>query len=362
MNSSLDHIRDTHLCAEKTRGNIENFLGAVQIPVGLAGPLLFQGEWAQGSIFAPFATTEGALVASASRGAKALSESGGVHTRVLSQNMYRAPSFVCKSFLEAKKLGDFLVDHIEALQDQVSKVTRYGKILNIEPHYNGRTLHALIRYSTGNAAGQNMVTIASAQLGKWVMEEAPRQLGIEIAEFHIEGGLNGDKKVNFLNFISGRGCRVVAEVELPNIVVEQVLKTNADDLAHHYQRGAATCLMNGGVGVNVNIANAIAAIFIATGQDAASVHESSLGHLNFERTKDGLYASLMLPSLAIGTVGGGTRLPGQSEALSIMGCQGQDVRRLAEIIAGYCLGLDLSTWSAIASHSFVQAHQTLGRR
>ncbi len=360
---AASRIGNTSLEAESMRGYIENFIGAVQIPVGLAGPLLFDGENAQGLITAPFATTEGALVASACRGSRLLTAAGGVATQVISENVHRAPSFNCESLQDAVRLKNFIEQHTPTIQAMVRQASKYAVLLEIVPVVHGRTLHAIMHFETGDAAGQNMVTVVADHLSRELIKLAEAQLGLIIRSFQIEGGMNGDKKVNFYSFIKGRGVRVAAECTIPDSVFLEQFRLDPNAFYEHYQRGVAASSLVGGMGVNVNIANAIAALFVATGQDVASVHESSIGYLQIERESDGLYCCLTLPSLLIGTVGGGTSLPTQNEALNLLDCAGAGKKaRLAEIIAGFCLALDLSSWSAIAAHTFTDAHKRLGRR
>jgi hydroxymethylglutaryl-CoA reductase (NADPH) len=317
----------------------------------------------KGAVYAPFATTEGALVASVCRGSKLLSTAGGVKTRVISQSIHRAPSFVCRNLDQAFHLKNFILGNQAVLEQLLRNVSQYAELLSIEPVLNGRTLHCIFHYATGDAAGQNMVTLASEALVQWIVEQAPRQGDIEISSFQVEGGMNGDKKVNFLAMIQGRGVRVAAECVIPDSVFVECFKTSSRIFYEHYVRGASASTMIGLVGLNVNIANVIAAMFVATGQDIASVHESSVGFLNVEPDGSDLYCSLTLPSLLIGTVGGGTSLGTQAEALRMLDCLGAGKKnRLAEIIAGFCLALDISTWSAIAQHTFTNAHMKLGRK
>lgn len=361
--ADASRIGKTDLEASSMRGYIENFIGTVQVPVGLAGPLLFDGEAAQGLITAPFATTEGALVASASRGSRLLTAAGGVHTQVISQTVHRAPSFNCENLRDAIRLKTLIENHLTLLQALVRQASRYAVLQEIVPIVNGRTLHAIMHFETGDAAGQNMVTVVADHLNHEIVKLAEAQMGLRIRSFQIEGGMNGDKKVNFYSFIKGRGVRVAAECLIPNSVFMEQFRLDPEVFHEHYLRGVSASSLAGGMGVNVNIANVIAALFIATGQDAASVHESSMGYLQIEKDPQGLYCCLTLPSLLVGTVGGGTSLPTQAEALRLLDCLGAGKKaRLAEIIAGFCLALDLSTWSAIAAHSFTDAHKRLGRR
>jgi hydroxymethylglutaryl-CoA reductase (NADPH) len=357
------HIGSARLDATLMRGTVENYIGAIQVPVGLAGPLLFDGASVQGFITAPFATIEGALVASVCRGSRLLTAAGGVYTQVISQSVHRAPSFNVDNLRDAIRLKEFVENHLSTMQAFVRQASKHAVLQEVVPFVNGRTLHVVMHFSTGDAAGQNMVTVVADHLSRELVKLAEANLGIAIRSFQIEGGMNGDKKVNFYSFIKGRGVRVAAECFIPNHVFIEQFRLDPDAFYEHYQRGVAASSLIGGMGVNVNVANALAALFIATGQDAASVHESSVGYLLVERGEDGLYCCLTLPSLLVGTVGGGTILPTQSEGLALLDCMGAGKKgRLAEIIAGFCLALDLSTWSAIAAHTFTDAHKRLGRR
>jgi NADP-dependent 3-hydroxy-3-methylglutaryl-CoA reductase len=356
---SLEH---TFLRAERLAGNIENMIGAVEVPVGLAGPLLFRGENARGLLFAPMATTEGALVASATRGAIAVTRAGGVTTRVLGRQMMRVPLFVFSDMRGAYRFSNWVRDHLDELREQTARVSRHARLLSAEPELRGDMVTVRFLYDTGDAAGQNMSTSCTWHACQWLMQQMKYLEDISLESFFIESGVSGDKKVSFQSLISGRGTRVTAECLLPRAAVEEVLKVTPEDLVRGYELAAAFGVQSGTVGWNINIANMIAAMFTATGQDIACVHESSIGLLYLREAPEGAYASLVLPSLVIGTVGGGTHLPRQAELLQLLGCAGADkVFRLAEIVAGFCLALDLSTLAAIAGGQFAAAHERLGR-
>jgi NADP-dependent 3-hydroxy-3-methylglutaryl-CoA reductase len=368
--ATLEALEETRLIADRLNGNIENAIGAVEVPVGVAGPLLMLGEAARGVVYAPFATTEGALVASASRGATALTRAGGVVTRVLRQRMTRAPVFEFTSESEARAFAEWLPRQIAMLREYCGHVSTHARLRRVDAPVVGRAVHALFVYETGDAAGQNMTTATTWHACHWVLDRIPEH-GWVLSRFLIEGNLSSDKKVNLSGDDLARGCAVVAECRLDADTLRDVLKVDAEDLVHAYdtvRAGAARVRM---VGCNVNVANTIAAIFTATGQDIACVHESSIGILDVgltpgltPATRDGggVYARLYLPGLVIGTVGGGTHLPAQRALLDMMGCSGEgSVRRLAEIIAGFALALDLSTLSAVATGEFATAHERLGR-
>jgi len=359
----LDNLQDTSLAAGKLTGNIENLIGGVEVPVGLGGPLLFKGQKAAGLIYAPLATTEGALVASATRGATAITRSGGVHTRVIAQRMMRVPLFVLTDLEGAFLFASWIRDHTDEIRREVGAVSRHAMLFSVEPHVMGNLVHVTFLYETGDAAGQNMTTTCTWHACQWLMAQMKGFEEIEFENFLIEANMSGDKKVNYQSFIAGRGTRVVAECVLDSRVMEEVLKVTPGALCRT-NRGIMTgSLQVGMIGYNINIANIIAAIFTATGQDIACIHESSLGQLHVEEVEGGgVHASMLLPSLIVGTVGGGTHLPRQRELLESMDCAGPGkVSRLAEVIAGFCLALDLSTLSAVASGQFAAAHERLGR-
>jgi hydroxymethylglutaryl-CoA reductase (NADPH) len=359
---TLDEIKTTTLQARKLTGNIENFLSSVEVPVGVAGPLLFRGQKARGMVYAPLATTEGALVASATRGATALSRSGGVTTRVVAQRMMRVPLFVLSDMHGAMMFVNWIRDHVPEIREQTRQVSRHARLVSVEPTILGNMVHLHFLYETGDAAGQNMTTTCTWQACQWLMKQMRHFNDIQFENFIIEANMSGDKKVNFQSFIDGRGTRVTAEAYLSRDAIERTLKVTPEQLIRSNQGFMAGSVQVGMVGYNINIANIIAAMFTATGQDIACVHESSIGYLHVVPADDGIYASLLLPSLIVGTVGGGTGLPRQNEFLQMIDCAGPGkMGRLAEIIAGFCLALDLSTLSAIAGGQFAAAHEKLGR-
>ncbi len=360
--ASLLHLQTTSLAAERLAGNIENLLGAVEIPVGLAGPLLIHGDTVEGLVYAPFATTEGALVTSACRGCNVLSRAGGVRVRVLGQQMYRAPLFVFACLDDACRFVEWLGGRQREIRAQIRQVSSHAELTGLQPFQIGNAVHLRFAYQTGDAAGQNMTTACTWKACQWLLPRLEEEIGIECREFYVEGNLSGDKKATFQSFISGRGMRVTAECSIPGKLLSRVLKVTPQRLAHVHHLAQQGGIASGMLGYNVNVANVIAAVFAATGQDIACVHESSLGQLHLEATSDSLYASLLLPGLIVGTVGGGTALPAQSDLLDLMGCSSPpSAPRLAEIIGGFCLALELSTAAAIISGQFVAAHERLGR-
>jgi hypothetical protein len=253
------------------------------------------------------------------------------------------------------------VDHEEDIRRQASQVGRHATLVQLDPILIGRNLHLRFVYETGDAAGQNMSTLATWRACQWIRAQIAYLSDIRIENFFVEANTSGDKKATALSYLGGRGFRVTAEAHLPPIALNR-LRVDADTLIKLMESGITGSVYSGMLGMNANFANAIAAIFAATGQDIASVHESAVGQLHLERWRDGVRAYLLLPNLVVGSVGGGTHLPSQRECLHVMGAYGRaKAARLAEIIAGYCLALDVSTMAAIAAGHFATAHENLGR-
>ncbi len=358
----LDQVSVSSLDAGELRGNLESYIGSVEIPVGLAGPLCIQGEYARGVFYAPVATTEGALVASITRGARALTQSGAVNTCVFAQQMIRVPAFVFANMDSARLFSTWLHDHAEAIQSKVLEYTNHGELKNLYTKILGRTVYAYFVYETGDAAGQNMVTTCTWNTCLWVLERLRVIEHLQVENFMIESSLSGDKRASYQSFINGRGLSAQAEAFLPANILSRFLKVTPQELFAGYQRFVEGAVHLGMVGLNVNVSNLLAGIFAATGQDIACVHECSVAHLHMELMDNGIYTYLKLPNLALGTVGGGTGLPQQRECLEIIGCVGSGkVRKLAEIITAFCLALDLSTLSALVGGQFAVAHERLGR-
>lgn len=361
--AKLEMVAQTTLNETSLKSNIEALIGSVEIPLGVAGPLLIRGKHARGLFNAPMATSEGALVASATRGATALSQAGGVSVRVLGQRMYRAPIFVFSDLSSALFFADWVKDHYQELAEQTRQYSNYADLVEVSTELMGRAVHVQFIYETGDAAGQNMTTTCTWQACQWVLEQLKGFEHLTLKNFVIDGNTSNDKKVTYHSFLKGRGIRVVAECVLTEDICKKTLKVTPLQLitAYHYILNGA--IASGTIGININIANVIAAMFVATGQDIASVHESSIGNLHLELNENNdIYITLQLPSLVVGTVGGGTNLTQQRECLEMLGCAGaNNSHKLAEIIASFCLALDLSTLSALASDQFARAHEKMGR-
>ncbi len=363
---SLENIGHYSIDPDKVIGkNIENMIGVVQIPMGVAGPLRINGEYAKGEFYIPLATTEGALVASVNRGCSALTAAGGVKTTIIGDKMTRAPLLKCPDARRAREVAEWVRANIEYLQEKaVSKVTRHGKLRDVKPYIVGNNLYLRFEFETGDAMGMNMVTISSEEIMKVIEEHFP-----DVRYLALSGNLCVDKKPNAMNFINGRGKTVIAEAVIPREIVEKKLKTTPELIAEvNYRKNLVGSAQAGSYGFNAHFANIVGAIFLATGQDEAQITEGSHGITLAEVTPEGdLYVSVTMPSLEIGTVGGGTRVPTQREALSIMGVAGggepagTNARKFAEIVAGAVLAGELSLLAAIAAKHLAKAHKELGR-
>jgi len=359
----LDIVAETKLKSELVKGNIENFFGTIEIPLGLAGPLRFDFEDGPEDLFAPLATTEGALVASVCRGAKAISLSGGVRTFLTRSVMTRSPLFQCKNMSEAFKVYDWFERNFSLLKDKCGDYSNYIELLRIVPKYGASGVGIRFEYETGDASGQNMSTVCTWNLAQWALEEMKLELNLPHLKFLIEGGHSSDKKISFASTIEGRGKEVFAEALIKKRVVERILKINVKEYVKGMNQCRAHSALAGGMGFQINVANILAGIFTATGQDIACVHESATANFYVEETDEGdLQVSIQIPNLLVGTVGGGVSLPGPKSMLELMDCYGPGkVERFAKIIAGFGLALELSTSTAVGNGSFAQAHDRLGR-
>ncbi|MEZ0580339.1 hydroxymethylglutaryl-CoA reductase [Nocardioides sp. MH1] len=356
--SPLEHVASHSLDPATLPGNIENFVGVAQVPIGLAGPLLVNGEHAQGEFLVPLATTEGTLVASYSRGMKLCREAGGITTTVLDDRMQRAPVFSFESAREARAFGEWLDANFEPIAAAAQTTTSSGKLLEIQQFSVSKLLYTRFNYSTGDAAGQNMTGKATFAACAWIKQNYPGEL-----HFLLEGQFATDKKTSVVNMLHTRGKRVVAEITLPAALVEEHMNVSTDKLWAARLRGQLGSIMSVTNNNGNHSANGITAVFIATGQDVANVAESSAMYGFTELLPNGdLYASVTLPSLIIATYGGGTGLATQRECLEVMDCYGSGkVRKLAEIIAATVLAGELSLGSAVVAEEWVQAHDDLGR-
>ena len=356
--TKLDAVSSYTIDPASTQGNIENFIGTAQVPLGLAGPLTIVGEHAKGEFYIPMATSEGTLVASYSRGMRVISACGGARTTVVKDSMQRAPVFMFDNALEAREFGKWLQQNIDSIRGVVKNSTRTGSLTEIELYVVGNMLYTRFCYTTGDAAGQNMTGKATLLACEWIRANHPLK-----PRFVLSGNIDTDKKHSMMNMIQTRGKRVVAEFVLNRDVARELLRVETEWLYRFRQIASVGTMQAGSAYSGAHSANGIAAMFIATGQDAANVAESHAG-LNYGELLDNgdFYWSVTLPSLICATHGGGTALPTQRECLEMMDCFGTGkAHKLAEIIAAVVLAGDVSLSSAILAHEWVSSHEKMGR-
>ena len=353
----LRAVASSLLRPDDVQKNIENFVGAAQVPLGIAGPVRVEGEHAKGAFYLPLATTEGALVASINRGCSIITAAGGAQVRILADAMTRGPAFRCRNVAHLVETRKWVQEHLEDIRKAAEKTTSHGMLLGISPYAVGRTLFLRFAFQTGDAMGMNMATLAT-EAAAGVIEKGT---GAKLSA--LSGNLCIDKKPASINLTEGRGKSVIAEVELSAKLVKDKLHTTAEEIADlNTRKNLVGSAKAGSLGFNAHFANVLAAVFIATGQDAAQVVDGSLGFTTAEADGGSLYFAVSLPALEVGTVGGGTRFPTQQECLHLMGCAGAGKsRKFAEIVAAAVLAGELSLLGAIAAGHLGRAHARLGR-
>lgn len=339
----------------------ENMIGAAQVPMGVAGPLEVKHQAANAkSYYIPLATTEGALVASVSRGCKAISESGGAIVDSHAVGATRGPVFTVKDVTQSSALYAFLKSHKSELEAIAAETSHHLTLKKVATRGVGRYRYVRFVFDTQDAMGMNMVTIASDKLARYIEKET----GVRCVA--VAGNFDIDKKPAWLNFIENRGTKVWAEVILSEKVLKEVLKTTARQV---YEVWLSKCMigsaMSGAMGFNAQYANVIAAMFLATGQDLGHVGEASMGITTCEVDGNDLYMSVYLPDLMVGTVGGGTSLGTQKEALALLGVAGGDngkhAKQFAEIVGAAVLAGEISLLSSLAQGTLAASHQKLAR-
>jgi hydroxymethylglutaryl-CoA reductase (NADPH) len=339
-------------------GNIENFTGVAQVPLGIAGPIHVTGEHADGDFYVPLATTEGSLVASYSRGMRLLNACGGARATVVEQTMQRAPVFRLSDAAGARDFGAWVEARFADIKREAELTTRVGKLVRIDQFQIGPAKFLRFNYTTGDAAGQNMCGKATAAACAWIQANHPAR-----PEYLLSGNIDTDKKHSLMNTLHTRGRRVVAEATLSREILLELMGVDTHDLFRWRQIQMAGAFMAGSASNAAQVANAVAALFIATGQDAADVAESQAAITYTQLLDNGdYYWSITIPSLIVATYGGGTGLPTQRQCLELLGCYGQGkADKLAEICAAVALAGDISLASAVLHGDWVSAHERFGR-
>jgi hydroxymethylglutaryl-CoA reductase (NADPH) len=354
----MDTVASYTIDPAVTNGNIENFIGTAQVPIGIAGPLTMVGEHARGDFYIPMATTEGTLVASYSRGTRVISECGGAKATVVKHSMQRAPVFMFDNALEARDFGQWLRENLDSIRGVVKTSVEVPRLTEIEQYPIANMLYTRFCYTTGDAAGQNMTGKATLFACEWIKANHPLK-----PHYLLSGNIDTDKKHSMMNMIQTRGKRVIAEFTLQRDVAKELLRVDTASLYRYRQIASVGMAQAGSSYSGAHSANGITAMFIATGQDVANVSESHAG-LNYMELLDNgdLYWSVTLPAMICAAYGGGTGLPTQRECLEMMDCYGTGkADKLAEIIAAVVLAGDVSLSSAILAHEWVSSHEKMGR-
>ncbi|HSR51919.1 MAG TPA: hydroxymethylglutaryl-CoA reductase [Acidobacteriota bacterium] len=354
--ASLEHVGRFSFDPRQLRGNLENPIGAAQVPLGVAGPLQVRGEHAQGTFYVPLATSEGALVRSFERGSVALTRAGGVEARVVADANLVSPSFFFDSVEAAASLGGWVEEHFQDIRRQAESTTSHGRLLDIRCRVFGRQVIAAFRYHTGDAQGMNMIVRATDKACRWMSSRCG------CTGFHIFSGQCSEKRASGFLLAEGKGKWATASATLPEKIIQTYLGTSSQGLYDVWHATVLGHLSAHAVGYSGHLANGLCALFIATGQDVANVANACAGITDFRLCDEGLLVSVTLPALEIATVGGGTDLPTQRECLQLLGCHGSGhSKRLAEIAAATALAGEISMGAAIASGEFAAAHDHYGR-
>ena len=354
----LEHVAGYSFEPELLPGNIENFLGVAQVPIGLAGPLHIHGTHAEGAFYIPLATTEGTLVASYNRGMQLLNACGGVKTTLLEEAMQRCPVFIFADAREALAFGSWVEQQFPAIKQAAEATTHAGHLTRIEQHAVGPLRFLRFDYTTGDAAGQNMTSKATLAACEWIKASYPGS-----PRYSLSGNLETDKKHSHINMLSTRGKRVVAEVTLRRDAMREVLGVDPKEVFAMRQITNVGAFLAGAANNGLHVANGLTALFIATGQDVANVTESHAA-LTYSQLLDNgdYYWSLTLTSLIVATYGGGTGLPTQRECLELLGCAGHGkAEKLAEICAAVALAGETSLTGAVLRGDWVTSHERYGR-
>jgi hydroxymethylglutaryl-CoA reductase (NADPH) len=356
--TELRHVGHYSVDPATVQGNVENFLGVAQVPIGLAGPLHINGEHARGEFYVPMATTEGTLVASYNRGMRLLSESGGVRTTVVEEHMQRAPVFVLDDALEAREFGEWVDERFADIKAAAESTTRSGRLSYIGQYSIGPLRYLRFNYTTGDAAGQNMTGKATLAACEWIRANHPAS-----PRYILSGNIDTDKKHSRINMLLTRGKRVVAEATIKKEALQRLMGVDTETLFWARQIQMAGSFLVGSANNGAHAANGLTAMFIATGQDVANVSEAHAAVSYTQLLPNGdYYWSITLPALIVASYGGGTGLATQRECLEVLGCYGSgNVHKFAEICAAVVLAGETSLSSAVLAGDWVSSHDQLGR-
>ncbi len=350
--------------------NIENPIGATQIPLGFAGDLKVNGNYVKGNYPILLATTEGRLVAGMSRGIKLFNDSRGITTTVVKEGITRAPVVRMKSARDAVKLINWIhsKEAFDFFKDEFYKSAEFAKLKEVKAYTAGRYVHIRFKSGTGAAMGMNMITIAANSAVEAMITKVKKELRLEVTFISATGNLCTDKKAAYIDMLEGRGVSVIAEATIPKKLLNETFRVTPEMVAELCK---VKCLQGsalaGSHGLNAHIANILAAMYIAHGQDPAQIVEGSQAITDAIVTDEGLYVSCYLPALEVGTYGGGTKRETQQEALKLLGLYGEGDNEgktrlaFAEVVAAACLASEINLLAIEASGELASTHGSLKR-
>jgi len=346
---------------EDLRGIIENHVGFMHLPMAIAGPLLISGTYAKGEYYIPLCTLEGTLTMSMTRGLFLTHLSGGIKTNHIKQELSRSPIFIFNDIDKSKQFISWINEHFDDIKREAETTTSHGKLLRIDKYPSQNSVILDFIYYTAEASGQNMVTIATHKACRFIIENYKCDSGFR---YYIESNFNGDKNPAYKSLLLGRSHYVVGSALIEGKFLRRLLRVNAKEYVDGWIQCTRGSQEAGIFGMNMHVANALTAIYLATGQDVASVVENTGGIISYEvRNSDDLFATITMPSITVGTVGGGTRLKQARKNLEFLGCIGKDSsKKLVEIVCSCALALELSLGGAIVSDEFAFSHAKYGRK
>ena len=341
------------------KGLTENQIGYIGLPLSIAGPLRIDGSYAKGDYYVPLCTLEGTLSLSMTRGFYLTHLAGGITSRHIKQQLSRSPVFIFETLNEAYDFLPWIDEHAEEIKVAAESTTRHGKLLRVGKYPIHNRVLMEFNYDTAEAAGQNMVTMATHAACRWIMEHYKSCRPFRYLQ---ESNFCGDKNPAQKTIMDGRGHHVICSFTVPDRLLRKLLRVSVEEIVRCITDKHLGSQMAGVVGLNLHTSNALAALYLALGQDVACVAENCVGIVTYERHDDNLYATLSMPSITVGTIGGATRLKQQRRNLELLECTGdKSARKLAEIICASALALEISLAGAIVSNEFAHAHAQFGR-
>ncbi len=350
--------------------NIENPIGAVQVPLGYAGDLKINGDYAAGVYPILLATTEGRLVAGVARGASVANKAGGVNVSVVKDGMTRDILVRVSNVKDAKKLMDWVRSEagFSFIKDAFSQSTKHGKLIEVKPYATGRDIHLRFKATTGAAMGMNMVTIGAKTAAEAMVGKAAKETGVNMIIMSESGNMCSDKKPAYINMLEGRGVSVIADIMVPGDTVREKFKAEPELIAElNRTKNLIGSALAGSHGFNAHLANMLSASYLALGQDVSQIVEGAQGITEASVVDGDMYLSVTMPAVEVGTYGGGTARETQKEILKLLGLYGENDPEgrtrlaLAELIAATCLVGEANLLATEASGTLASSHGKIKR-